>query len=131
MKLRLKENPREWLKFTAAAAVFVAIVGLVSRKRGVLHMPIWAPFVPGILALCVGAIWPRTMRGPYRAVMTLSFHVGQIIGGFLLTALFVIFLTPMALLLRITGKDLLGLRKPPGETFWRPAKKVSNIDQMF
>jgi hypothetical protein len=62
MKLRLKENPREWFKFTGAAGLFVAMAGFLLRKRGVLHSPVWIAFVPGICALAIGAIRPRLLR---------------------------------------------------------------------
>ena len=131
MKLRLKENPREWLKFTAAGGVFVAVIGLILRRRGVLHVPVWAVFVPGIVALALGAIWPRILRPPYRAVMTISFYIGQAMGRIVLTLFFLLVITPMGLALRMAGKDLLGLKKQNVASYWREPRKKSSLEQMF
>jgi hypothetical protein len=131
MKLRLKENPREWFKFTGAAGLFVSIMGLLLRKRGVLHVPIWTVFVPGICALAIGAIRPRLLRGPYRAVMTVSFYFGKIVGTVLLSVFFLIVITPISLLMRLAGKDLLNLKKRNAETYWHSAKPPSALDRMF
>jgi hypothetical protein len=131
MKLRLKENPREWFKFTAVAGLFVALMGLLLRKRGGLNAPIWAMFIPGVLALAIGAMQPRLLRGPYRAVMTVSFYFGKVIGTILLSIFFLVVVTPMSFLMRLAGKDLLNLKKPNAGTHWRPAKPPSALDRMF
>jgi hypothetical protein len=131
MKLRLKENPREWFKFAAVAGLFVAIAGLLLRKRGVLHVPIWTLFIPGICALAMGALRPRLLRGPYRAAMTVSFYFGKVIGTVLLSVFFLVVVTPIALLMRMAGKDLLQLKKRNAETYWHSAKPPSALDRMF
>ena len=131
MKLRLKENPREWLKFTAAAGIIVAVVGFILRRRGILQLPVWAMFLPGIAAFVVGARWPRILRAPYRVVMTISFYVGQAMGTVLLTIFFLVVITPMSLTIRALGKDLLNLKKRNVETYWREAQNKSSLDQMF
>lgn len=131
MKLRLKEEPREWLKFTAAAGVFVAVVGLLCRRRGIMHAPVWAMFLPGILALLIGLIRPRILRGPYRVVMTISFYVGQAIATVLLTVFFLAVITPMGLIMRASGKDLLHLKRRDVQSYWRQTQTKSKLDQMF
>jgi hypothetical protein len=131
MKLRLKEEPREWLKFTAAAGVFVALVGLLCRRRGILHAPVWAMFLPGILALVIGLISPRILRGPYRFVMTISFYVGQAIATVSLTLFFLAVITPMGLIMRASGKDLLHLKRRNVQSYWRQTQTKSKLDQMF
>lgn len=131
MKLRLKEEPREWLKFTAAAGVFVAIAGLLLQRRGILQAPAWAVFLPGILALVVGAIRPRILRGPYRIVMTISFYIGQAIGTVVLTVFFLTVITPMGLLMRVLGKDLLNLKRRSAQSYWRETRTKSKLEQMF
>lgn len=127
MKLKLKENPREWLKFTAVMTLLVSVLSFL------LHRPAF-PFVLGIAiaALIVCALRPRWFRGFYRGGMTVSFHVGQGIGRILLTLLFLVVVTPMGLLLRMFGKDLLQLKRPArANTYWRQAKTANQLDRMF
>ena len=127
MQLKLKENPREWLKFTAVMAVLVSVLSFL------LYRPAF-PIVLGlsILGLVICAARPRWFRGFYRGGMTVSFHIGQVMGRILLTLLFLLVVTPMGLLLRLFGKDLLQLKRPAGATtYWRPAKTSNQFDRMF
>jgi len=127
MRLKLKENPREWLKFTAVMALLVSVLSFL------LYRPAF-PFVLGIavLALIVCAVRPRWFRGFYRGGMTVSFHIGQVIGRILLTVFFLVIVTPLGLLLRLSGKDLLQLKRPTGaNSYWRVAKTGNQFDRMF
>jgi hypothetical protein len=64
--------------------------------------------------------------------MTVSFNIGQVIGKVLLTLLFFLLVTPMGLLLRLLGKDLLRLKKTPDQaTYWHRAKSSREFDRMF
>ena len=75
---------------------------------------------------------PRWFRPIYRAVMTASFYVGQVMGRVLLAIFFVVALTPLALVLRLFGKDLLRLKRDTkAQSYWRPAKVSQDFDQQF
>jgi len=130
---KLTENPRDWLKFTAAICVglVLVILGLAGR-RVIDHDQTWPLFAlpVGLLVLCL--IRPRWFRGFYRTGMTLSFFVGQIVSRILLTFLFLFVVTPLGLLLRILGKDLLRLkRNSPMQTYWNSGKRAQNLDRQF
>ena len=131
--LRLKEKPIEWIKFTAVIGVAVNAVLWLLWLRGVL--PIAVPFVVmaiAILSVIVAVIRPCWFRGFYRGGMTVSFHFGQIIGKILLTLFFFLFVTPLGIVLRLFGKDLLRIKRTPGEeTYWHQAKNSHEFDRMF
>lgn len=131
--LRLKEKPLEWVKFTA-------VMGLALN--GVLGLLWWNGKLPGLVlivaagvalaAIGTASIRPHWFRGFYRGGMTVSFHIGQVIGKVLLTLFFFVMVTPMGLLLRLLGKDLLRLKKVPGQaTYWQTAKSSREFDRMF
>jgi hypothetical protein len=84
-----------------------------------------------VVALC--ALRPHWFRGFYRRGMTLSHYVGQCMGRVLLTLFFLVILTPLGLFLRLLGKDLLAMKKPPATpaTFWRPARPWGPLDRQF
>ncbi len=133
MQPKLKEQPREWLKFTAVMTLMLAVVAVLLHRRRIVSQEV----LLGIglllaLVLAVCAARPRWFRGFYRAGMTISFHVGQVIGRALLTLFFLLALTPLGLLLRLFGKDLLNLRrKPAATTYWQPAKTSRQFDRQF
>jgi hypothetical protein len=64
--------------------------------------------------------------------MTASFHVGQVTGKVLLTVFFLLVVTPLGLLLRITGKDLLGLKRNLEDaSYWRDSRPPGPLDRQF
>jgi hypothetical protein len=132
MRLKLKENPREWRKFALVWTIAFALATFLFHRRGMLSAKSAALVAPIIAAFFIcGMALPRSMRIPYRGVMTISFYVGQFMGRILLTIFFLLLLTPLALLLRLLGKDLLRLKKTPAETFWQKAPDPASHDRMF
>jgi Mg2+/Co2+ transporter CorB len=133
MKLRLKENPREWLKFTAVMALMMAALTILLFRRRVLGAGVVAAVFPLLFLMLIAClVRPRWFRGFYRAGMTLSFHVGQGIGSVLLTIFFVVVVTPLGLLLRLFGKDLLHLKQnAEAPTYWQTAKSNNEFDRQF
>ena len=133
MKLKLKEEPREWLKFTGVMALAGAIVAFALHRKHVIPREAFiATLIVLVVALAICAVRPRWFRGFYRSGMTASWHVGQVMGRVLLTVFFLLLVTPMGLLLRLMGKDLLELkRRPDASSYWRVAKKPGPLDRMF
>ena len=133
MKLKLKEEPREWWKFTAVMALALAIAGTGLHLRDAISRATlfcWLAVLVVGLALCSAR--PGWFRGFYRGGMTASFHVGQILGQVILVLVFLFMVTPLGLLLRLFGKDLLNLKRDSSAmTYWRPAKTSREFDRQF
>ena len=133
MTPKLKENPKDWLKFT----VVVCVVGMLIVKslghRGTIRREVeWTLFLILLAAICLCFVKPAWFRGFYRAGMTVAFYIGQIVSRVLLTVLFLLVVAPLGLVLRLFGKDLLHLkRKPSGESYWQPVNRTQNLDRQF
>ena len=87
-----------------------------------------------LVALVAGAAayGARWFRIPYRAAMTVSFGIGQVVGRILLAVFFVVAVLPVALVLRLLGRDLLKLKRDAGaQTYWHPAKTRKEFDRQF
>lgn len=133
MKPRLKEDPREWRKFglTLTAPLTVLTLLLCWRRTLPWSATPWAAVVIAAVALAA-VVRPRWFRWPYRGGTTVGFYVGQGVGRVALLIVYVFGLVPMGLLLRLLGKDLLGLRRwPEAPTYWRPARPSGPLDRMF
>jgi hypothetical protein len=133
MKLRLKEDPKEWRKAVWFGALGLAILSSLLGWRRVLSFAGWltALAVLAVLALTATAR-PRWFRGYYRFASRLGFRISQFAGYALLTVLFLLVLTPLGLILRLLGKDLLRLKRTPEETtYWRPCGETSPLDRSF
>ncbi len=131
--LRLKEKPIEWIKFTAVIGVAVNAVLWLLWRRGILPVAVPVAAVAiAVLFFIAAIIRPYSFRGFYRGGMTVSFQIGQTMGKVMLVLFFFVFVTPMGLILRLFGKDLLRLKRTPGEeTYWHPAKSSREFDRMF
>lgn len=131
--LRLKETPLEWIKFTAVMGLALnLVIGLLCWKTGLPPALLISSACVAILAIAAALIRPHWFRGFYRGGMTFSFQIGQVIGKVLLTAFFFLLVTPMGLLLRLLGKDLLLLKSQPGQkTYWKKSKSSREFERMF
>lgn len=133
MQPKLKENPSEWFKFTAVMAATAAVLATLLWRRHLLGTS-GLGTIAALLALGVAAcaLKPRWFRGFYRAGMTASFHAGQVMGRILLSIVFLLVVTPLGLILRLTGKDLLQLRcDPKAATYWCKAAAPGPLDRQF
>jgi hypothetical protein len=129
MRLKLKENPREWRKFTLVWSLAACLLYFLAYRRG--H-PFSPKFLYAVAAFfLVGMFLPVAMRLPYRLIMTASFQVGKVLGKVLLSVFFLVILTPLALLLRAAGKDLLQVKKTSRDSYWEKATAESAHDRMF
>ena len=132
MKLKLREEPREWLKFTAVMAAVAVAVAVLLHRRNVIGIETLAGIAITIaMVVCACAIQPRWFRVFYRAGMTASFRVGQALGWVWLTLFFLLVLTPLGLLLRAFGKDLLAMKRRKTNTYWRAARPPGGFDRQF
>lgn len=133
MQPKLKEDPREWLKFTAVMAVAgIGLAALLWYRRVLGGQVFGMISLAFVLAVAACAASPRWFRGFYRVGMTASFHVGQVMGRILLSLIFLAVVTPLGLLLRILGKDLLQLRRDSqAPSHWRKARPPGPLDRQF
>jgi hypothetical protein len=133
MKLKLKEEPKEWRKAAWMSALGLAIFSSLLRWRRVLPVAAWV-LVLCLLAAMAGAaaLRPRWFRGYYRFSARLGFGLSQWAGYVVLALLFFIVVTPLGLVLRMMGKDPLRLRRPRGaESYWSKVRQESSLERMF
>jgi hypothetical protein len=133
MRLRLKENPREWQKFTAAICMACGVAATLCWRRHILSQTAYLLVLAlpvTVLVTCL--VRPRWYRGFYRGGMTVSFAIGQAMGQVLLALLFLCALTPLAIVVRSLGKDPLKVNPNPGaSTYWQAARPANEFDREF
>ena len=87
--------------------------------------------VLAVVAVCA-VLQPRWFRGWYRLSLRLGFYSSQFIGRCVLVLFFFLIITPLGLVLRLTGKDPLQLKRPRNATtYWQPSKDCSPLDRLF
>jgi len=131
--MRLKDDPKEWRKAALMTALGLGVLSSLLRWRRVLTNHTWPIILAllGAVAICA-LLRPRWFRGYYRVSMRAGFAVSQFIGRVMLTLFFFFILTPVGLILRLTGNDALQLKAPPGAaSYWRRAKDCGPLDRLF
>jgi hypothetical protein len=136
MRLRLKEDLREWRKFAWALSGALAVLsGVVSWRRHDFGAPGAGLLAVALVVLVLGSLFPRLFRPVYRVAMRFSHAMGQVMGRVMLTVMFLFFITPLGWLLRLSGKKLLaaGMRKPERRehSYWVPARKAGPLERLF
>ena len=131
MRLKLRENPSEWRNFTLICCALALVLTVVATWRGWIADAMRVIACVLITVAGLAAIWrPRTFRWFYRAAMTVSFAIGQVVGKVILGAVYLLVVTPLGIALRLAGKDLLG-RKSRAESYWKEARRSGKLDQQF
>ncbi|MGD0816239.1 MAG: SxtJ family membrane protein [Verrucomicrobiota bacterium] len=133
MKLKLKEEAKEWRKAAWMSALGLAVLSSLLRWRRVLPVAAWVVALCALAALAVAALLrPRWFRRYYRFSAKVGFGLSQILGRVILASIFFIIITPLGLAMRALGKDPLRLRRPAGaESYWSEAKRKSSLDRLF
>jgi hypothetical protein len=133
MKLKLKEDPKEWRKAALFSTLGLAILSSLLRWRRVLPAKGWIIVLIVLACVALSALaQPRWFRGWYRFSSRLGFYISRFIGCALLAILFFLILTPLGLLLRLLGKDLLRLKRARDTTtYWNQARESGPLDRLF
>jgi hypothetical protein len=133
MKLKLKEDPKEWRKAALMSALGLAVLSSVLRWRRILPTAVWALILCLLAAVAVAALArPRWFRGHYRFSTKLGFGLSRMAGYAVLAVFFFFVITPLGLLFRMFGKDPLRLRRPPNvQSYWSAVKGKSSLDRLF
>ena len=133
MKLKLKEDPREWRKSVWLTLGGLAFISSLLRWRKVLPIQTWYALLI-LFALCAvaAAVRPSWFRSYYRLSMRAGFVLSEVVARVVLTVVFLVLITPLGVLSRILGKDALKLkRRSSAESYWSEMKSSGDLERMF
>ncbi|WP_420456244.1 SxtJ family membrane protein [Rubrivirga sp.] len=98
--------------------VLLAVAGLTLWRRGPGAV-VWTLGGVGGALVVLGSVAPVVLRPVRTAWMALAFALGFVMTRVLLTAAFALAVVPVAVGLRLLGKDPLHRRpEPSAETYW-------------
>jgi hypothetical protein len=132
MRIRYKEDPREWRKSVWLTTLGLALVGSAVIWRSGLPAAAWLGWL-GVLGLVavVAAMRAAWFRGYYRLSLRLGVALSHVFARIFLSVFFLLILTPLGFLLRLSGKDLLLLRRPNRESYWTETRPAGPLDRLF
>ncbi len=126
--IQFKPTPKVLRQFAAMWLVFFLAFGAHQYWARGHHR---TGLVMGVLAVVfgvLGLIRPAAMRWIFVGWMVLAFPIGWLISQLMLLVLFFVVLTPVALLFRMRGRDLLHRKPGPNQTsFWLPKRTPEDI----
>ena len=106
-----------------------AVLSLIWAYTG--HFPYWWPLIPAVPLIVLAAIRP-SLLGPLNKIwFKLGILLGTIISPIVLGIIYFLWITPFALLMRLTGKKFLALAfEPEAKSYWiirEPAKAEASV----
>jgi hypothetical protein len=122
----IKQNRKFGYTVGIAFLVLAALRAIIKHKYG------WVlPGVGGVL-LVLALILPLWLN-PVRILWDKIGHVLGIINTYvLLTVFYFVILTPLSLIMRLFGKDILKLKRHKKDTYWETATpKTSGMENQF
>ena len=129
--IKWRPDARELRRFAVAMLIGFTVLGLLSAWRakgiGTASIVLWSIGV----FLAVAAFVPGFGRIAYLGVYLPTSIIGYVVSNVLLALLFFIVITPLGLILRLMGKDLLQLRRPRERTGWMSVKEVKTEDSYY
>ena len=83
------------------------------------------------LFLAAAALVPRLGRVAYLGVYLPTSIIGYVVSNVILGLMFFLVITPLAIILRLMGKDLLQQRHEKHKTAWIPVEGVKSEDSYY
>lgn len=125
---RLKATRRDLRNF---GILFFVVLGIIAGLRGLRGHGDWPYFAAfSGLFLLAGLIVPGILKPIYKAWMAFAIVLGWFMTRVLLTVTFFLVFTPMGILTKIMGKDLLDLKwDPDADTYWKKHEPVTDKER--
>jgi len=120
----IKGSLKQLREFAVVMAVFFSLLGGLAWWRGHFNV-LW--FVVSSAFIFSGLTVPNILKPIYKIWMGLALAMGWFVSRIILCALFFLILTPISLVMRITGKDLMHKRlEPDSKTYWVPVTRKAD-----
>ena len=130
--LPLKPTARALRQFAAAWLIFFLAVGVYRYLARGQHQVGVAVGVMAVVIGVTGLIRPAAVRWLYVVATVLTFPIGWVVSQIMLALMFYGVISPLALLFRIRGRDLLTIRPAPDRpSFWTPKQTPENMGRYF
>jgi hypothetical protein len=109
-------------------ALSIVFFGALAARAYFHHRPLLAIILEAVgLAIGVsGLVRPRSIRPVFIGWMKVAFPIGWIVSRIVLAAIFYAIITPIALVFRLMGRDVLGVKRGTGRTTYWQSKAVVN-----
>ncbi len=110
--------------------VVLLIIGVWPLKNG--NNPYYVILIISFIFLILGLTNSKFLTPLNKTWVKFGELLGRIIAPLVMAVVYFIILTPISLLLRIFGKDLLNLKYSKGNSYWiKRDKNIGTMDKQF
>ena len=106
-----------------------AVLALIWSYTG--HYPFWWALIPAVPLITLAAIRPSLLAPLNKAWFKLGILLGTVISPIVLGIIYYLWITPIAFLMRLSGKKFLALGfDPKAKSYWiirEPAKVEASV----
>jgi hypothetical protein len=129
--VKWQPDAKELRRFAVAMLIGFTLLGLFSvwRAGGTSTGAIVLWSVGAFLA--IAAFVPKLGKLAYLGVYLPTSIIGYVVSHVILTLMFFFVITPLGIILRLMGKDLLQQRRHKDKTQWMPVKGVKSEDSYY
>ena len=120
--LAIKSSKKELREFGLTIGIILCLLGGIVLWRGKPAYPYL--FLIGGIFIIAGIVIPFILKPLQKAWMTFSIILGFFMSRVILTVLFYLVLTPIGLLMRLLGKDILDQKIDKNKTSYWHARDV-------
>src|SRR5436305_6040462 len=118
---RPETTPRTLRQFAVAWLIFVSAIGAQQYFARGRHVVGTVCFVAAVVFGMSGLIKPPLIRWLFVLLTTVAFPIGWLVSQLMLAAMFYLVLTPIALIFRLMGRDVLQRKRDSNRSsFWLP-----------
>jgi NADH:ubiquinone oxidoreductase subunit 4 (subunit M) len=133
--IEINWNPdkKELRKFGVIALVVLGVVGIVLKfVLGVSGITALLVALAGLCIFIVTLVSVRAARLVYLGLTFAGLPIGFVVSIVLMAAFYFLILTPVGLVFKIIGRDVLERKFEPGSpTYWSPRRQRSDLEKYF
>jgi hypothetical protein len=130
--LPVNATARVLRQFAAAWLIFFLAVGAYRYLARGQHSLGIAVGLMAVIVGVMGLIRPAAVRWLFVGATVLAFPIGWVVSQLMLALMFYGIVTPLALLFRLRGRDLLARKPAPHRsTFWLPKQTPEDLRSYF
>ena len=127
-----KAPPRKQLR-QFAGLFLIVFLGLAAWRWFGGREDAWAVglAVAAVVVGLPGMLFPALVRPIYTGWMVAAFPIGWTVSRVVLGAVFFLLFTPIGLAFKLSGRDLLSLKRTRRESYWTPKRRPAALREYF
>jgi hypothetical protein len=132
--IRIDPNPsrRQLAVFGLAWLIFFGVLGGIQWRRHGVNLDSAVEWIIAVIIPAAGLVWPEFLRFVYVFAIYATYPIGLVVSFFILVVIYYIVLTPIALILRLTGYDPMQHRFDySAKSYWTSRKQEEKTNRYF